>query len=652
MLIRIRTNPLKDVDECRRARREALTAIWNRFFTLLECNRKVVAMGYMHRHLHIPSQTENEALDDAPGDRFIFALFSSSNNTKKENDEDASESLRTCEINRNDVSECFYCMEGVQMTCLLSYLLHPRSPLLFSLVIVERERELAQNDKVDLSTTNKQCIYMKISLGARRATMLSLLTLEDRINDVLDQRLFYICQSRSHVHIIVQVSVDAENRTDGGGGHFSISECVHWICNVVERRGASLVRVDADAPRLAHIMRSISQANPSQPFYTPDWPTTEGSDCSCASAIDSRRCILDNMPNCLRRRVPCTVDDTVSCALALLQSHHLQIVAEGAPLTQSNLQELKDQMKERRFFVRRRAQGTRVLIGVNAHNGVFLVDVHSAAVLLLPPTNVTELQRLQKSLFVGTLTSTYRHACEYRIIVDDVFMYRSCNIARGATPFSERLKCLHSVIADHEGESAFKTKHSVAIIRADYVDARCVRELLAVGPLCDYPTMGLRFVGDREGTAAADTFGFAQDKNTYVWTPPDSTTALFSVMDIEKASVDGAPLDEYVRRARLGVLGDDDTGVGTCGLGEKYVAFQSEYVDFDVQAYPHMERGWVVECLLRVEPNAVHWWDIVRIYPPYTYKRPYTFSHVYALVNGGAVAPNELSGVECATKRL
>ncbi|AIN96245.1 mRNA capping enzyme-like protein [Leishmania panamensis] len=396
-----------------------------------------------------------------------------------------------------------------------------------------------------------------------------------------------------------------------------IWDIVWFIGLLCDDCSASIIGVSFSTTALDSPTKELVSRNKSAPFYV----------CSNLDAmlvanlsLDTKSTYYGGVPSHVKTVLPCWTWEPAVSAMELWQRarKHLSPVEM---LTRMSFADAADSFARGIYTVHRKAVGTPIVLGTDSKGNIFGYDVDHNSVFGLPLCFGGTVDPVISCVFKGTLSSSYRSSLDYRIIIDDILLFKGKETK--GIPFAERMRMLSNLGIEDESTWPHADPAHIVILKAECLPLDSSKKLVDT-PVFDHSNMGLVF-----------TPSIQPDDNsvfpTFVWVPPTSLTVRFVVENIVVAN----EMNEGFDRAYLGVSSNNvDSRI--------IIPYEGEFADYQREAYPTLGVGSIVECLLRRADDGAHWWDVLQDFDIAEKYEADSFDHVDELVHSPGVTQEEM----------
>nr|CCM15398.1 hypothetical protein, conserved [Leishmania guyanensis] len=396
-----------------------------------------------------------------------------------------------------------------------------------------------------------------------------------------------------------------------------IWDIVWFIGLLCDDCSASIIGVSFSTTALDSPTKELVSRNKSAPFYV----------CSNLDAmlvanlsLDTKSTYYGGVPSHVKTVLPCWTWEPAVSAMELWQRarKHLSPVEM---LTRMSFADAADSFARGIYTVHRKAVGTPIVLGTDSKGNIFGYDVDHNSVFGLPLCFGGTVDPVISCVFKGTLSSSYRSSLDYRIIIDDILLFKGKETK--GIPFAERMRMLSNLGIEDESTWPHADPAHIVILKAECLPLDSSKKLVDT-PVFDHSNMGLVF-----------TPSIQPDDNsvfpTFVWVPPTSLTVRFVVENIVVAN----EMNEGFDRAYLGVFSNNvDSRI--------IIPYEGEFADYQREAYPTLGVGSIVECLLRRADDGAHWWDVLQDFDIAEKYEADSFDHVDELVHSPGVTQEEM----------
>ncbi|CAJ1018545.1 mRNA capping enzyme/Methyltransferase domain containing protein, putative [Leishmania lindenbergi] len=396
-----------------------------------------------------------------------------------------------------------------------------------------------------------------------------------------------------------------------------IWDIVWFIGLLCDDCSASIIGVSFSTTALDSPTKELVSRNKSAPFYV----------CSNLDAmlvanlsLDTKSTYYGGVPSHVKTVLPCWTWEPAVSAMELWQRarKHLSPVEM---LTRMSFADAADSFARGIYTVHRKAVGTPIVLGTDSKGNIFGYDVDHNSVFGLPLCFGGTVDPVISCVFKGTLSSSYRSSLDYRIIIDDILLFKGKETK--GIPFAERMRMLSNLGIEDESTWPHADPAHIVILKAECLPLDSSKKLVDT-PVFDHSNMGLVF-----------TPSIQPDDNsvfpTFVWVPPTSLTVRFVVENIVVAN----EMNEGFDRAYLGVSSNNVHS-------RIIIPYEGEFADYQREAYPTLGVGSIVECLLRRADDGAHWWDVLQDFDIAEKYEADSFDHVDELVHSPGVTQEEM----------
>ncbi|CAG9570171.1 conserved hypothetical protein [Leishmania major strain Friedlin] len=396
-----------------------------------------------------------------------------------------------------------------------------------------------------------------------------------------------------------------------------IWDIIWYIGLLCDDCSASVIGVSFSTSSLDAATRELLSSNKRAPFYV-----CSNLDAMLAAdlSLDTNHTYYGGVPSHVKKVLPCWAWASAASAVELWQraQKHLSPVEM---LTRMSFADAADSFARGTYTVHRKAVGTPVVVGTDAKGNIFGFDVAHHSVFGLPLCFGGAVDPVISCVFKGTVSPSYRSSLDYRIIIDDVLLFKGKETK--GIPFAERMRMLNSVGIEDESTWPHAHPAHIVILKAECLPLDSSKKLVDT-PVFDHSNMGLVFTPSIQPD---DDSVFP----TFVWLPPTSLTVRFSVEKVVVAN----EMNEGFDRAYLGVSSNSVHK-------RVIIPYEGEFADYQREAYPTLAVGSIVECLLRRADDGAHWWDVLQDFDAAENCEADSFDHVDELVHSPGVTQEEM----------
>lgn len=486
---------------------------------------------------------------------------------------------------------------------IIPFISNPQSPMCVVITVGQAAKEVFLKwGKVDHSFEVEYCPT------SFERTRESLHAFEDGFLGVLERGGKWERSYIAHLHVSVTASP--------GFCCVPIWDVIEFVGLLCDDTASTVAGVSFSSEDEVPGSRDLLLANKRGPFFVnASFDTITGSGLS----LDMSTTIFGGAPQHIKRSMTRELEEAAGKAVNFFLGEEKLHQRKEQLLTRMTFAEAADQFARSSFCVRRRKVGSPVLVGTDAHGDVFCVDIETSSTFSLPRCFGGVNNSIAESVFKGTLVSSFKGQSDYRIIIDDVLVYQDADVRD--VPFEERWGFVEEMGLDEEDTWPHTAPEHVVVLRANYVTLKEASALLS-NPSHNHATLGLVFVPNKMTVDA-------NSGTEFTWIPAIALSLRFSVGRVE----DVPDSEEGLRRVFLSVRKSetDDT----------LMPYGGEYADYEPGAYPDVETGATVECLLRRADDGAHWWDLLREFQ-YGGGKVATFDEVDTLVHSPGVTQDEM----------
>ncbi|KAG8340736.1 hypothetical protein TRVL_08437 [Trypanosoma vivax] len=270
------------------------------------------------------------------------------------------------------------------------------------------------------------------------------------------------------------------------------------------------------------------------------------------------------------------------------------------------------------YYARNWAVGTSVIMMTNGKGDTFCFDVQTSSLSFLSHRLKCATGPVANCAFLGTVVSSYRHYMDYNIVVEDVLCFEGTDVHN--VSFPERWLLVEKAILDGYENRPCANHNCFGIMRANYLPVDKSERLVSKPPK-NYPNLGVVLIPENK-------FNESSALPSYSWKPDKSVTAIFTIGSVENVTT----TEEEICRAWLYVRDDS----GQC------VPYNHEYVDYFPDASQMIATGFLVECVLAMDSDGAHWWELVKSYHPNEGVVPNDYKYVDDVVHTSSITYNEV----------
>ncbi|KAG5510107.1 hypothetical protein JKF63_07003 [Porcisia hertigi] len=363
--------------------------------------------------------------------------------------------------------------------------------------------------------------------------------------------------------------------------------------------------------------KELVNRNKSAPFYV---CSSLDAMLEADSSLDTDNTYYGGAPSHLKTVLPSSSWASAASAMELWQRFQKQL-SPVELLTRMSFADAADSFARGTYTVHRKAVGALVVVGTDAKGNIFGYDVAHHSVFGLPLCFGGAVDLVSGCVFKGTLSSSYRSSLDYRIIIDDVLLFKGKETK--GIPFAERMRMLNAIGIEDESTWPHAHPAHIVVLKAECLPLESSKKLIDT-PVFDHSNMGLVF-----------TPSMQPDDNsvlpTFVWLPPTSITVRFAVESVGVVN----EMNEGFCRAYLGVSSNSVQN-------KIIIPYEDEFADYQKDAYPTLAAGSIVECLLRRADDGAHWWDVLQDFDAAENCEADSFARVDELVHSPGVTQEEM----------
>ncbi|KAG5485347.1 hypothetical protein LSCM4_05983 [Leishmania orientalis] len=434
-------------------------------------------------------------------------------------------------------------------------------------------------------------------------------SVEERILETLDGDVKWDRIHVLHLHIDVEPS---ENSVT-----VPIWDIIWFIGVVCNDCSASIIGVSFSTTALDAPTKGLLSRNKGAPFYVCSSLDTM---LKADSSLDTDNTYYGGVPSHVKTVLPTWAWVSATSAMELWQRVQRQL-PQVEMLTRMSFAEAADSFARGTYMVNRKPVGATIVVGTDAKGNIFGLDVGHHSVFGLPLCFGGAVDPVINCVFKGTLSPSYRSCLDYRIIIDDVLLFRGKETK--GIPFAERMRMVSSLGIEDESTWPHAHPGHIVILKAECLPLDCSKKLVDT-PVFDHSNMGLVFTPSMRPDD--DTI-----LPTFVWLPPASLTVRFAVESVVAANETNEGFD----RAYLGVSSNSVHN-------RIIIPYEGEFADYQREAYPTLAAGSIVECLLRRADDGAHWWDVLQDFDTAENYEADSFDHVDELVHSPGVTQEEM----------
>ncbi|KAK7194114.1 mRNA cap guanine-N7 methyltransferase [Novymonas esmeraldas] len=394
-------------------------------------------------------------------------------------------------------------------------------------------------------------------------------------------------------------------------------DIIRFVGLLCDDCSASVIGVSFSTAMLDALTKELVDRNKTAPFFV--CSTLEAMMMADAS-LDTDNTYYGGVPSHVKTALSSSACASASSAMELWQRFHKQL-SPVELLTRMSFADAADYFARSAYTVHRKAVGASVVVGTDAKGNIFGFDVAHRSVFGLPLCFGGAVDPVTNCVFKGTLSSSYRSSLDYRIIVDDVLLFKGKETK--GIPFAERMRILSSMGIEDESTWPHAHPAHIVILRAECLPLHSTKELIDT-PVFDHSNLGLVFTPSMQPDDSSTA-------PTFVWLPPASITVRFAVENVTVAD----EANEGFGRAYLGVSSNN-------ARKRIMIPYEGEFADYQREAYPTLSPGSIVECLLRRADDGAHWWDVLREFEATESCEADTFDRVDELVHSPGVTQEEM----------
>ncbi|CCW63481.1 unnamed protein product [Phytomonas sp. EM1] len=398
---------------------------------------------------------------------------------------------------------------------------------------------------------------------------------------------------------------------------FQICDVLRYIGNLCDDTATSIMGVSFSNPDVVPGCHELLTLNKKSPFYQ---NVSFNEIMRKNYAFDTANTIYAPVPQCICMPLCSSTFRVAVHAIHTFRLKGLSKLLEEKLLTRMTVPDAAEQFANCLFFARRKSIGTPVLLGIDNDGNVYCVDLYGFSIFGLPNVLPEAREQLTGCLFKGTLTSSYYAHQEYRIIIEDVFIFHGKEVHNDM--FFDRWCLLEKIDLNEEDSCPYATYNRVLVLKANYVPFEKSEKLIKTLP-SDHATQGIAFV--------CNDISFCGNASSlvYLWRQPSSLTAFFYVSNVESI-LEG---NVEIKRAFLSVRANESD--------KTFTKYKNEYADFLHEAHPEIKIGSVVDCIPRRSNDGAHWWDVLRSFEPGMHSVA-TYEEVNTLVQSPGISQKEM----------
>ncbi|CCW68324.1 unnamed protein product [Phytomonas sp. Hart1] len=563
-----------------------ISNMWKSFFDKICSDPKFISMGYVRSLVGL-----NKGYIGGTYHHYFFAACSSLDAVRKIQEQLLKDSsLQPLRV--------------LPISSIIPFLCGPKNPLGIVITIGENAREKYLEGSVsDFS------LEMDYFVNDPERTRQSLETFEKSYLFILNGDCRWEKTYVAHLYINPIISQNDDN--------FQICDVLRYIGNLCADTATTIIGVSFSRLDLVPGSYELNMLNKKAPFF----------ENASFDEIMERRYSFDTV-NLIYPPIPQSICGSMrsSTFMSAVNAIHtfrlsgLTKLLKEKLLTLTTLQDAADHFANHLFFARCKSLGTPILLGTDNDGNVFGVDLCKFSIFGLPNVLLGVAEPLRGCLFKGTLTSSHYDILEYRIMIEDVFIFHGKEVYDRM--FIDRWHLLENTDLNEEDSCPHATYNHIVVLKAGYVSIDKTETLIKTFS-SDHAIQGIVFVCD-DASVSDNTSPFA-----YLWKPPASLTIFFTVSKVESAP-EG---DNAIKRAFLSVRVDESE--------KSFTEYEGEYVDFFSEAYPEIKIGSVVNCIPRYSNDGARWWDILRSYESELHSVS-TYKEVYTLLQSPGINQKEM----------
>ncbi|RNF13517.1 uncharacterized protein Tco025E_06198 [Trypanosoma conorhini] len=480
----------------------------------------------------------------------------------------------------------------VQVNAIVPFMCNPRIPVGIVVSVGEKaKKELLSDGKCDKTFS---IIFSPFDVSATSNSLtefeeLFLLLLKD--SNLLWDRTYIV-----HIHIQIQNSPDQEIR------RIPVWDLVQFIGHLSADTATSVLGVSFSEDTIEESIQLTS-------------PKKEGNVCYLNATLKK---ILDegrslDISNTCYGQTPAYIKRPItSIQFEYVRKEFEKWINadyESILLTRMVFADAADNFAKVKYYLRNRTVGEKILLMTDSQGDIFAAELRTGSIFALPNCFGDISSPIKNMVFEAVVTSSFRGYLECVIVVEDILCFEGEDIRKMS--FHERWQYVEKMFLDDQRSRPHANTDQVVILRASYAPLDQAEQVLKNPPL-EHPTLGLVFVPQL-------TQSDKETASSYIWIPPESITARFVAGKIE----DVPDTNGEIKRAWLQARAKD----------REFVSYNEEYADYSFDAHRFLERGFVIECLLRRSNDGAHWWEIIKDYDTTQGKRADSHDFVEKLVH-------------------